>query len=92
MVIAMNPKKVGEISKMHISGANVIGLQNEQLENCLGFDEETFNYPPVEEIPYCLELICPFWLFPWPKGLSVSCFYSASVVCTSHCYLAITPL
>jgi len=25
---------------MHISGANMIGLQNEQLANCLGFDEE----------------------------------------------------
>lgn len=31
---------------MHISGANMIELQNEQLANCLSFDEETFNYPP----------------------------------------------
>lgn len=32
--------------RKHISGANMIELQNEQLANCLGFDEETFNYPP----------------------------------------------
>lgn len=24
----------------------MIELQNEQLANCLSFDEETFNYPP----------------------------------------------
>lgn len=50
----------------------MIELQNEQLANCLSFDEETFNYPPVEKVPYCLKLICPFWLLPCPRGLSVS--------------------
>lgn len=50
----------------------MIELQNEQLANCLSFDEETFNYPQVEEVPYCLQLICPFWLLPCPRGLSVS--------------------
>lgn len=50
----------------------MIELQNEQLANCLSFDEETFNYPLVEKVPYCLKLICPFWLLPCPRGLSVS--------------------
>lgn len=50
----------------------MIELQNEQLANCLIFDEETFNYPLVEKVPYCLKLICPFWLLPCPWGLSVS--------------------
>lgn len=50
----------------------MIELQNEQLANCRGFDEETFNYPPVEKVPYCLKLICPFWLLPCPRCLSVS--------------------
>lgn len=50
----------------------MIELQNEQLANCLSFDEETFNYPQVEEVPYCLQLICPFRLLPCPRGLSVS--------------------
>lgn len=58
--------------RKHISGANMIELQNEQLANCRGFDEETFNYPPVEKVPYCLKLICPFWLLPCPRCLSVS--------------------
>lgn len=29
----------------------MIELQNEQLANCLSFDEETFNYPPGEKGP-----------------------------------------
>lgn len=58
--------------RKHISGANMIELQNEQLANCRSFDEETFNYPPVEKVPYCLKLICPFWLLPCPRCLSVS--------------------
>lgn len=29
----------------------MIELQNEQLANCLSFDEETFNYPLVEKVP-----------------------------------------
>lgn len=44
-------KEGGGFIQKHISGANVIGLQNEQLANGLGFDEETFNYPPVEKNP-----------------------------------------
>lgn len=28
--------------------------------------------PLVEKVPYCLKLICPFWLLPCPRGLSVS--------------------
>lgn len=47
------------------------------LQTVLALMKKTFNYPPVEEIPYCLKLICPFWLLPRPKGLSVSYFYSA---------------
>lgn len=48
----------------------MIELQNEQLANCRGFDGETFNYPPVEKVPCCLKLICPFWLLPCPRCLS----------------------
>lgn len=47
------------------------------LQTVLALMKKTFNYPPVDEIPYCLKLICPFWLLPRPKGLSVSYFYSA---------------
>lgn len=52
----------------------MIELQNEQLANCLSFDEETFDYPVMEKVPYCLKLICPFWLLPYPRGLSVSSY------------------
>lgn len=62
----------GSNVEKHISGANMIELQNEQLANCRGFDGETFNYPPVEKVPHCLKLICPFWLLPCPRCLSVS--------------------
>ena len=58
--------------RKNISGVNMIELQNEQLANCRSFDEETFNYPLVDKVRYCLKLICPFWLFPCPRGLSVS--------------------
>lgn len=56
------------------------------LQTVLALMKKTFNYPPVEEIPYCLKLICPFWLLPRPKGLSVSYFYSAPLL--SHCHPA----
>lgn len=47
-------------------------LRSEQLANCLSFDEVTFNYAPDGNSSHCLKLICPFWLLPYPRGLSVS--------------------
>lgn len=70
----------------HISGANMIELQNEQLANCRGFDGETFNYPPVEKVPYCLKLICPFWLLPCPRCLSVSGYPSLLLSLAGLCH------
>lgn len=52
----------------------MMDLQNEQLANCLSFDEVTFNYAPDGNSSHCLKLICPFWLLPYPRGLCVSGF------------------
>lgn len=43
------------------------------------FDEETFNYPPVEEMPHCLKLICPFWRLPLAQRLVRLTFLSCPV-------------